>query len=237
MHSLALLSSYIPQITSLLGYSFRDPSLLVLALTHCSFLNECKETDDVGHNERLELLGDSVLNLLVTESLYISYPSLPEGELSRMRAQLVNSTSCLRFMQKLQIGSFLLLGKGEQRNDGKGRESILANLFEALLGAIYLDGGYFAARQFFFSHFQEELNGISSISMSNPKARLQDHLQKTCQETPLYEVVSETGPDHHKDFIIRVLCHQHEVGRGRGSSKKMAQHAAALDALQQLGLL
>lgn len=236
MHSLNLLSAHLPEIYALLGYSFQDPSLVLLALTHCSFLNESREAD-IGHNERLELLGDSVLNLLVTESLYRSYPFIPEGDLSRMRAQLVSSASCLRFVQKLKIGDFLLLGKGEQRNDGKGRESILANLFEALLGAIYLDGGFLAAQKFFFSHFQAEVHAISSMSLSNPKAFLQDHLQKTCQATPSYEVVSETGPDHHKDFVIRVLCQQQEFGRGRGSSKKIAQHAAALDALQQLGLL
>lgn len=233
MNPLNVLSPQIPLVTACLGYSFQDSLLLVLALTHRSFLNECREKD-VGHNERLELLGDSVLNLLVTESLYKSYPSISEGELSPMRAQLVDSTACLRYVQKLGVGPFLLLGKGEKRNDGKGRDSILANLFEALLGAIYLDGGFTAAQRFFFSHFQEEIDAVVPASTYNPKARLQDHVQKNYQSTPSYEVVEESGPDHAKDFVVRVMLKQKEMGRGRGGSKKLAQHAAALDALRQL---
>lgn len=233
MNPLDCLAPQIPDLTACLRYSFHDPLLLVLALTHRSFLNECREKN-VGHNERLELLGDSVLNLIVTEHLYKTYSSISEGELSPMRAQLVDSAACLRYVQKLGVGQFLLLGKGERRNDGKGRDSILANLFEALLGAIYLDGGFSAAQQFCFSHFQEEIDAVTLASLYNPKASLQDRLQKQYQATPFYEVVAESGPDHAKDFVVRVMLQQKEMGRGAGGSKKLAQHAAALDALRQL---
>lgn len=235
MNPFVLLSSQLDDLCLKLGYSFQNVELLVLALTHCSFLNECKEAD-IGHNERLELLGDSVLNLLVTEFLYNKYSDQPEGELSRLRAQLVDSTACLRFVQKLDVGHALLLGKGEQRNDGKGRESILANLFEALLGAIYLDGGLVAARQFLFAHFQTELEAVAIESTHNPKARLQDYIQKKYQETPVYEVVAVNGPDHQKDFVVCVLFQQKEIGRGSGGSKKIAQNAAAVDALNRLNV-
>lgn len=236
MHPLSLLSSSIPEISRLLGYVFRDPTLVIQAFTHCSFLNECKEFD-IEHNERLELLGDSVLNLLVTEFLFRTYPLLTEGDLSHMRAQLVNSTCCLYFIRKLKVDGFLLLSKGEQRQESKGRESILADLFEALLGAIYLDGGFAAVQCFFFAHFQKDLEMMTKESVANPKAKLQDHLQKTCQMIPIYEVVSAVGPDHHKDFVVRVLLNTQEIGRGSGASKKKAQYEAALDALRQLKLL
>lgn len=235
MNPLILLSSHLDELSIRLGYTFKNKELLVLAFTHCSFLNESKALE-MGHNERLELLGDSVLNLLTTEFLYKKYPQLPEGELSRLRALLVDSSACLRYIQKLDVGHALLLGKGEKRNDGKGRDSILANLFESLLGALYLDGGLPAAYRFVFSHFQTEFDGVAIESTHNPKARLQDHFQKKYQATPTYEVVAVSGPDHQKDFVVSVLFQQQEIGRGTGGSKKLAQNAAAVDALNRLDL-
>src|ERR1700722_11913608 len=139
-----------------MGYAFKDRSLLALAFTHRSFVNENKEVNE--HNERLEFLGDSILGLLIAEYLYRYLPSTPEGELSYLRSRLVEASSCVLYVQIFEVEKFILLGKGERMNDGRGRESILADLFEALIGAIYLDGGIEAARRFLFKNFSKEID-------------------------------------------------------------------------------
>lgn len=140
-----------PEIESKLGYTFKDRSLLALSFIHRSFINENKEIGQ--HNERLEFLGDSVLGMLVADYLYRYLPSTPEGELSVLRSRLVEAESCYYYVQKYSLGQYLLLGKGERMNDGRGRESILADLFEAIMGAIYVDGGLEAAKRFLFKNF------------------------------------------------------------------------------------
>lgn len=215
-----------------LGYTFKDKSLLALAFVHRSFVNENRAIID-QHNERLEFLGDSILGMLVAEYLYKQLPEHPEGELSYLRSRLVEASSCIIYVQKLHIEEFLLLGRGEKRNDGRGRDSILADLFEAVIGAIYIDGGVQAAYQFIFQNFSEEIQDILDQPEHNWKALLQDYSQKQFQNPPQYILINESGPDHSKNFEIAVHVNNEEWGRGVGSSKKEAQQAAAQKALER----
>lgn len=216
-----------------LGYHFKNKNLLESAFVHRSFFNEhlnaVKE-----HNERLEFLGDSVLGMIAAEYLYLNLPHLPEGVLSDFRARLVEASSCMHFLQKLEVEPFLLLGKGEKRNAGRGRESILANLFEAIIGAIFLDGGFDAAKKFFLSNFLPEIEYILKEPPRNWKAELQDYSQKKHQKTPIYEVVEESGPSHQKHFRMAVFIDGLESGVGEGNSKKEAQQNAAKNALLKI---
>lgn len=221
------------EVEAKLNIAFRDKKLLILAFVHRSFWNENQEKVS-NHNERLEFLGDSVLGLLIADYLFCELPSLDEGPLSNLRSQLVDAPACAKYVQKLGIGDYLLLGKGEQMNRGKGRESILADLFEALVGALYLDQGLEAVKRFFFSHFQEEVNQMISEPSRNWKADLQDYAQKNYQETPVYEVLEESGPAHRKMFRVGVWIHGKMMGEGAGSSKKEAQTEAAKEALMSL---
>lgn len=217
------------EIEAKIGYTFKDRSLLGLAFIHRSYINENKQV--VQHNERLEFLGDSVLGMLIADYLYRYLPSTPEGELSVLRSRLVEASSCVLYVQKYDLGKYLLLGKGERMNDGRGRESILADLFEGVIGAIYIDGGLEAAKRFLFKNFSAEIDGILKTPLRNFKALLQDYCQKNFQKTPTYKVLSEEGPDHSKIFKICVVINNEEIGYGQGSSKKEAQQAAAADAL------
>ncbi|MDF2577559.1 MAG: rnc [Chlamydiales bacterium] len=233
MHTLGTLLTYIPDIEKRLDYTFKNRSLLVLAFTHRSFLNEHKELAQ-EHNERLEFLGDAIFDLLISEFLYKRLPTSPEGELSRLRARLVEASSCYSYIQKLQIGNFVLLGRGEKMNDGRGRESILADLFEALIGAIYLDGGIEMVHYFLFKHFEEDFNATLQQPTHNWKAQLQDYAQKKYQQTPVYEVLEAAGPDHSKNFVVSVFINGQAFGCGHGPSKKEAQQAAAADAFAKI---
>jgi len=235
MRTLDSLIENAAEIESKIGYTFQDKNCLALAFVHCSFVNENKQVKE--HNERLEFLGDSVLGLLISAYLYRYLPSTPEGELSHLRSRLVEASSCYAYVQQLDIESYLLLGKGEQRNAGRGRESILANLFEAVIGAIYLDGGMTAASHFLFQNFSAYIESILKTPIRNWKAMLQDYSQKKYQQPPLYHVLSQTGPDHKKTFKIAVEINRERIGAGEGSSKKEAQQAAAADALSHFGLL
>lgn len=226
------LLSQIPLIEKTLHYSFEDSSLLALAFVHRSFENEQKTP--VGYNERLEFLGDSVLGLLISDYLYRRLPETAEGELSHLRARLVEASSCVKYLLLLGVEKFLLLGRGEKMNDGRGRDTILADLFEAIVGAIYLDGGLPAANLFFFRHFQKEIETILQAPLHNWKAILQDYCQKNYQITPIYKLIEELGPDHSKRFTVQALLQEEKLGLGTGASKKEAQQAAAKNALDQL---
>lgn len=232
MHTLETLQHVLPQIEKQLRYSFHDRSLLSLAFIHRSYVNEHKEVSE--HNERLEFLGDSILGLIVAEYLYRNMPNTPEGDLSYLRSRLVDATSCVSYVQKLQIGDYLLLGKGERMNDGRGRDSILSDLFEAIIGAIYIDGGIEAARTFLLNNFHQEIETTLSTPLSNWKAILQDYCQKKYQQPPTYKVLEETGPDHSKNFNIAVIIAGSEYGRGSGASKKEAQQSAAHHAMEKI---
>lgn len=227
------LNSHLSEAEDRLGYRFKNKKLLAQAFIHRSFYNEHRDFVQ-EHNERLEFLGDSILGLLISDYLYHHLPSQAEGELSRLRAHLVEAGSCARFLLKLDLASFVLLGKGEKMNEGRGRETILADLFEALLGAIYLDAGIVEVRRLFWAHFEKEIQERLENPTRNWKAELQDYSQKKYQKPPTYVVLSETGPDHSKIFHVAALLDQKQVGQGKGSSKKEAEQAAAQDAIHQL---
>jgi len=220
-----------PLIESKLGYHFRDRTFLTLAFVHRSFINENRNI--ASHNERLEFLGDSILGLLIADYLYRSLPSNTEGDLSYLRSRIVEASSCILFVQKLDVEKYVLLGKGERMSEGRGRESILADLFEAIIGAIYLDGGIEAAREFVFKNFSNEIAEILKTPLKNWKAVLQDYCQKNYQSAPFYRVIDEIGPDHSKTFTISVTINGEELGRGSGTSKKEAQQSAAADAISR----
>ncbi|CCB85419.1 MULTISPECIES: ribonuclease III [Parachlamydia] len=234
MKALDLLAQNISNIELRLGYKFQDRDLLALAFVHRSFINENREIHE--HNERLEFLGDSVLGLLIADYLYRYLPSTPEGELSYLKSRLVEASSCVTYIHKLDLEQFLLLGRGERMNDGRGRESILADLLEAIIGAVYLDGGLESAKAFLFKNFSTEIEAILKTPVRNWKALLQDYCQKKYQTTPSYHVIDEKGPDHSKTFKISVFLNDEEVGKGEGGSKKEAQQKAAEDALSKMDI-
>lgn len=220
------------EVEEKIGYTFKDKELIRLAFTHRSYWNEHKETTS-DHNERLEFLGDSVLGLLVAEHLYHTLPHMDEGVLSKLRSGVVAAEACADYSKKLGVDSYILLGKGEQLN-ARGRESIHADLFEALIGAIYVDGGAAAAKKFLFTHFLGEIQERVVSPSRNWKAELQDYAQKKYQETPTYEVLEEFGPAHQKEFRVAVVIQSKKAGVGIGASKKEAQTAAAKAALEEI---
>ena len=232
MKAYQALEDHAPAIEMKLGYRFNDRRLLALAFVHRSFVNENREI--TAHNERLEFLGDSILGLLIADYLYRYLPETPEGDLSFLRSRLVEASSCCQYIQQLGVEEFLLMGKGERMNDGRGRDSILSDLFEAVIGAIFLDGGLEAAQRFLFSNFSSQVNAILKTPVNNWKALLQDYCQKKHQKPPDYQVVGESGPDHSKIFKVAVFCDGKKAGVGSGSSKKEAQQAAAEQAMEQL---
>jgi ribonuclease-3 len=216
-----------------LRYSFRDPGLLDRALVHRSYVNEHPEAR--CHNERLEFLGDAVLDLVVAETLMEQLPAAPEGELTRRRAALVNEGCLADLAVDLGLGSALCLGRGEQLNNGRQRPSILADAVEALVGAIYLDGGYPAARDAvldWLGPWLEEV--ISGRSPADPKTVLQENLQGRGLGSPTYRVVTATGPDHDPVFVVEVAVDERVIGHGTGRSKKDAEKDAAQRCLARL---
>ncbi len=232
MESIEELLQHADEIEAKLGYSFKYRSRLALAFIHRSYVNENK--DVTQHNERLEFLGDAILGFLIAEYLYRYLPNTAEGDLSYLRSRLVEANSCIAYTESLDVEQYLLLGKGERRNDGRGRDTIKADLFEAIIGAIYMDGGIEAAKVFIFKKFSKQIDGILKKPLTNWKAQLQDWCQKKYHQPPLYKVISESGPDHSKTFSISVLINNEDMGSGVGSSKKEAQQNAAEDALTKI---
>jgi len=234
MNPVEKLLAQAPLIEERIQYTFLDKNLLKLAFVHRSFFNEHRDIVE-QHNERLEFLGDSVFGLIVSDYLYSKLPIETEGHLSHLRSQIVEAGSCVQMIQKLDVAEFILLGRGESMNDGRGRETILADLFEAVIGAIYLDGGIEEVKIFFFRHFELHLIEHLKMPTRNWKAELQDYSQKKYQKPPTYKVIKESGPDHSKIFHVLALIDEKEMGEGIGSSKKEAAQKAAEDALYKLG--
>lgn len=232
MNPLEELRKRLGAIEERLSYSFEKKDLLILSLIHRSFVNEHREIAG-QHNERLEFLGDSVLGLVMADYLYHRLPSYPEGQLSQLRSRLVDANSCAQFLQKLGLAEYILLGRGEKMSEGRAKVSILADVFEALLGAIYLDGGLSTTKSFFICHFETEIEAVIGSPPRNYKAELQDFSQKKFQKTPAYKVVEESGPDHAKIFHVMVFVDEKESGLGMGASKKEAEQRAAFDALSK----
>ncbi|MBU6383980.1 MAG: ribonuclease III [Verrucomicrobia bacterium] len=234
MNALERLQSELRPIEEKLGYAFENKSHLIQSLIHRSFINEYRE-GPLQHNERLEFLGDSVLGLIVADFLYHRLPAYPEGQLSQLRSKLVDAPACAQYLQKLGLTASILLGKGEAMSASKAKTSIFADVFEALLGAIYLDGGLGTAKSFMMFHFETEFEATIGSPPRNYKAELQDLSQREFQKIPTYKVVEESGPDHAKVFHVMVFLNDAEAGMGTGSSKKEAEQRAAFDALAKRG--
>ena len=225
--------SDLEQLQTELGHRFRDVALLRLALTHPSVAQE--HTCALQHNQRLEFLGDAVLQLILTSELYEKFADVGEGPLTKARAQLVNRRSLEKQARRLKLGPHLLLSRGEEQTGGRERASALADCFEALLGAIYLDGGIDQAREFVMRQYHEEFGELEVLpNLENPKGELQELLQADGNEAPSYEVQSVSGPDHDREFECAVQFGGEELGRGKGKSKKAAESQAALAALVTL---
>jgi ribonuclease-3 len=220
-------------LQSHLGYHFRNSDLLRLALTHPSVAHE--QGVNIQHNQRLEFLGDAVLQLVLTSELYDKFPGVGEGLLTKARAQMVNRRTLAEQGRQLVLGEHLVMSRGEELNRGRERPSALADGFEALLGAIFLDGGFEAAREFILSQFRTHFGELEVIpNLENPKGELQEMLQAHSPEPIQYELASVTGPDHDRLFECAVYYRGEELGRGVGKSKKEAESKAALKALSTL---
>jgi ribonuclease-3 len=221
-----------------IGYSFRNPDMLVRSLTHRSFANE-NRSPRVQHNETLEFLGDAVLGFVVGESIFRSFPALQEGALSKIKAHLVSAPTLARKARELDLGTYLRLGSGEARSGGASKDSLLADALEAMIAAIYLDGGLPAVEPFIGGVFEPDIAGIdlADLSFHDYKTTLQECAQRLGLPLPEYRVIEEIGPDHDKVFLIEVLWNGAPFARGRGGSKKEAQRQSARMALEKLGRL
>ncbi|ACB84946.1 ribonuclease III [Natranaerobius thermophilus] len=209
-----------------------DDKLLLQAVTHTSYAHEQK--DVVDHNERLEFLGDAVLELAISETLYKKYPELPEGELTKLRAELVCELSLVKIAEKLDLGKYLRLGKGEDSTGGRDRRSTLADTVEALIGAVYLQTNYDQTKQLILDLFKDQLSHIDNQRIGDYKTMIQELVQDRYGDPPKYQIVKESGPDHDKSFVAEVQINNEVVGRGSGKSKKEAEQNAAHFAFQKL---
>jgi len=221
------------ELQSRLGYLFRDESFLRLALTHPSIAHEANAA--TAHNQRLEFLGDSVLGLVLTRALFETFPAADEGALTKSRAKLVNAGSLAAHGRSLGLGAHLILSRGEENTGGRERASALADAYEALLGAVFLDGGFEVARDFVLREFAADFSALAeSADIENPKGELQELLQSRSTHAPEYEFLSASGPDHDRMFACAVRHDGTELARGTGKSKKAAESAAAVAALEKL---
>jgi ribonuclease III len=221
-----------PQLLTLqkeLGYGFTDPALLARALTHVSHAPD----DGADHNEVLEFLGDAVLDLAVSDLLMRRFPARSEGDLSKMRAALVNTSALAEKAAQLNLGPLLRLGKGEERSGGRTKSSILAGAFEAVLGAVYQDGGFDAARRLVERYFSGDVKE-KTLGQQDYKTRLQEISQMLFHAPPTYRIVSESGPDHDKHFVTEIAVGGKVLGKGEGKTKKQAEQQAAKKALIEL---
>ena len=215
-----------------MGYKFRNSLLLGEALTHPSLAYETRKPH--FDNQRLEFLGDAVLQLVLTEHLYRLFPGFPEGRLTKLRSRLVSRDALRVYADRLELGGFLLLGRGEEASGGRARASALSDAFEAIIGAVYLDAGLDDARAFILRSCERELEAIAhEPEEMNPKGELQELLQGPDTPGPTYTILQETGPDHAKEFHAVVSWQGVELGRGAGTSKKQAETQAAMDALER----
>ncbi len=218
----------------LLQYKFSNKDLLENALTHSSYANETHSAN--GSNERLEFLGDSVLSIIVSEYLYKNFKNLPEGELTKLRASLVCEKTLCMFSKQINVGNYLFLGKGEANNHGAERASILADAFEAILAAIYIDGGMEAAKKHVMRFIIPELENREFDLFTDYKTSLQEVIQRNPEERLAYVLIDETGPDHDKRFTVEVHLNSNVIGTGVGKSKKQAEQEAAHQALILMGI-
>lgn len=219
-----------------IGVSFNDITTLQLAFTHRSYINEHRELRERGHNERLEFLGDAVLELVITEFLYAKYPEKTEGDLTAYRAALVNTTTLSTVATGLRMNDFLLLSKGEAKDTGRARQYILANTFEAVVGALFIDQGYEASKKFISENLFPLTDDIVMRRLwQDAKSRFQEVAQEKVSITPSYQVLKEEGPDHDRWFSIGVFLGTEQVAIGEGKSKQEAEQEAARHGLEHKG--
>lgn len=216
-----------------LNYVFRQENLVLTAMTHSSYANE----HHCDSNERLEFVGDSVLGMVTAEHLFQSFPRMPEGKMTKLRAEIVCEQSLWEVADKLGLGRFLRLGRGEELSGGRERHSILADCVEALIAAIYLDGGMEPAKAFIQTHILSRLSDDSTVLMHDWKTELQELIQKKPGRTVTYELIGESGPDHMKRFTAAVSLDNTPVGTGEGSTKKEAEQMAARAAMEALATI
>ena len=214
-------------LESIIGYTFKNPELLETALTHTSYANESRTP--VQHNERLEFLGDSVLQIVSADYLFHAYADRPEGDLTRIRSSLVSEGALFQFAQEINLGEYLRLGRGEERCGGRTRPSVVSDAFEAVIAALYLDGGMEVARNFILPFITE-----GKTAEDDYKTRLQEVVQQDSSAVLKYEVTGETGPDHNKQFTVCVWRNGELLAEGKGRSKKAAEQHAAKVALEKL---
>ena len=215
-----------------IGYKFRNSLLLAEALTHPSLAHETQQHH--FNNQRLEFLGDAILQLVITEYLFQHFARAPEGQLTKLRSRLVSREALKEHAAALDLGHYLLMGRGEEASGGRARTSTLADAFEALIGAVYLDSDLDTARTFILTQAQADLAQIAEEPVDiNPKGQLQELLQSISPASPVYETISQSGPEHEKTFIVQVIWEGNVLGKGTGRSKKQAETAAALQALEQ----
>lgn len=226
------LKPHCSQLEEAIGYTFKNKEYCKIAVTHSSFANEVKHS--LQNNERQEFLGDAVLSIVVSDYLFHHY-SMAEGDLTKLRASLVCETSLCGFARSISLGSYLRLGKGEAQTGGAGRPSILADAFEALIAAIYLDGGMEEARKFVIPFVKNMLESSPEPGFQDYKTLLQEIVQQNPQEALSYALVEESGPDHDKRFEVEVHLNSNVIGRGIGRSKKLAEQNAAKEALKLMG--
>lgn len=221
------------ELSKVLAYDFKDKDLIKTAITHTSFANEARGR--VDHNELLEFLGDSVLSLSVSEFIYKTYPKLPEGSMTKLRAGVVSEFTLAKIAKSMGLGKYLRLGKGEQINGGRHRDSILADAFEAIIAAIYLDGGLEPAKEFVIRQLADSIKNLSKSDGSwDSKTLLQELLQVSNKADIRYEIIAEDGPDHNKSFTAQISNNGKIIGTGQGKSKKEAEQMAAYNALKKI---
>lgn len=219
---------------SKIGYTFSNKNTLLLAFTHSSYANEQKKSNH-ENNERLEFLGDAVLDMVVSEYMYRLFPEMPEGELTKLRASVVCEGSLAKLARQLNFGEYLFLGRGEETTGGRNRDSILADTFEAVIGAICIDGGIENVTKYILSFMKQEIqNAKNSLKIVDFKTHLQEVIQRTSKYPVQYIIVGETGPDHNKQFMAEVDHINKILGKGTGKSKKEAEQAAAQYALEKM---
>lgn len=217
-----------------IGYTFKNKDLLHEALSHSSYANENKHHGRHS-NERLEFLGDSVLSIVVSEHLFNHFKHLPEGELTKIRASLVCEKALFEFSKKIDLGQHILLGKGEENSGGRERPSIVSDAFEAVIAAIFLDGGMQAAEKYVLSFIPKNLDSNSAKALQDYKTMLQEIIQRNPEERVEYVLADQIGPDHDRKFVVNVCLNSNVIGRGEGHSKKQAEQAAAKEALKLMG--
>jgi ribonuclease III len=235
--NLAELKLNIDELEKIINYYFKNKQNIILALTHSSYANENK-TEKLRSNERLEFLGDSILSLAISEKIYKNYTNLAEGDMTKLRASIVCEQSLVKCANNINLGKFIMLGKGEVITGGRYRKSILSDAFESLIGAIYIDDGFESARDFIYEHMKTLIDfSIKGMIFIDYKTQLQEFIQKNNLNKIEYKIIKENGPDHNKIFVSQASVNNEVIGVGEGKSKKEAEQNAAKDALSKMGEL